>query len=639
MPEEIEEVEVEEDEQESRPRRKKKVSIKQQADAVAAVVDVKSNYKTYSTLQIARLNRIYAAVRTFEGVKRAAWANAFKVNKAFEIENKITSRLTANNPKFIATLEETPTEIADRYYPVKEGETDPAVLEERAKFEADIAGWNKAIQTYLNNAFALRDFSLAIRRAAKTLVRYGNVYGTIDYKVQEYRYIEKDGTIKRKTGKEIPVLTSMSFTDILVDPRFHETENSPGVIWRHENVRLAELLAQDDELINLDKIKNQPASQTSNEKQWIYSIVIPGASTAGDATIKAKSLTVDKFYGYYSPTGKPEDEGIYEIWTVNDALCIKFQEIREIPIISCVCFDDPEQHYGVGFLEPMLGLQEEADFKRNAANDYINQSLYRSWILDAQSGIDPKQLIGAAPNALIMTSGIAGEVLGQHLVEVPHRPIPSEYFSISNEINRDIQSVSFTIDTTTTSSQQGFTNTATGQRIRAFETNTVYADILRHFETWLEKLAYQMLEELRYNMHEDIILEYMGDNSKILLKKIMLEDVPLRYTIKVEAGSSSYDTIEARRDDAIALGTLAEQFKKSGSNVNMDSIAEKAFSTFEGVDVSKILNKNKESLDMLMGGMAQPGGAPKFPSGDLSPAPSLDNPQELTDAVVSGKMI
>lgn len=635
---EIEEVGEVEEVEKPKVKRPKKPSRAVQGKAANFVTNLKTSYKNSSELQRRRLNRVYAAVRTFEGEKRAAWAFATKVNKAFEIENKIQSRLTSNNPKFIASLGDSVTEIADRYYPVDKEEQNPEVVAQRRIFEKDIAEWGKTIQQYLNNAFAHASFSQEIRRAAKTLVRFGNVYGLIDYKTKPYRYV-KNGKMETKRGKEYPCLESMSFIDVLVDPRFHETENSPGVIWRHENVRLSELLDQSDELINLDKIKMQPGGMASTEKQFIYSIVIPGAAAWQDNETKCKKLNVDKFYGYFSPTGSPKDESIYEIWVVNDSLVIKCEEIREIPLKSCACFEDPEQHFAVGFIEPIIGLMEELNFKRNAANDYINQSLYRSYIYDINSGIDPKQLIGGRPNALIATTGLnAKEVFEQHLVEIPHRQIPNEYFANANELNREIQSSSFTIDTTATTSQQGFTNTATGQRIRAYETNTVYAEILRHFEDWLVKLAYQMLEELYYNMDEDIILEEMGEGSKRILRKIMLEDVSLRYNIKVEAGSSSFDSIEQKRDDALALATLAQKFKESGADVNMNLPAERAFSTFENINVRELIRPNTDVLKSMLGG------APTNVNLDVQektteePQPTLNNPVELTDAIVSGKL-
>lgn len=49
------------------------------------------------------MERIYEAVSTFKENPKAQWQSTFKVNKAFEIENKTLPRIIANKPKWIVT--------------------------------------------------------------------------------------------------------------------------------------------------------------------------------------------------------------------------------------------------------------------------------------------------------------------------------------------------------------------------------------------------------------------------------------------------------------------------------------------------------------------------------------------------------
>jgi hypothetical protein len=95
--------------------------------------------------------------------------------------------------------------------------------------------------------------------------------------------------------------------------------------------------------------------------------------------------------------------------------------------------------------------------------------------------------------------------------EIPYRDINSGYFSEENDMERQIQAVTFTIDTSNPRSQNSLTNTATGARIKMFESNTVIEEIRKHFEKGLENLAYKLLQETAENIEENIVIKKIGD--------------------------------------------------------------------------------------------------------------------------------
>lgn len=72
---------------------------------------------------------------------------------------------------------------------------------------------------------------------------------------------------------------------------------------------------------------------------------------------------------------------------------IEFREITQMPFEDIKCFEDTETHFATGYVEPIIGLQDEMNFKKNSASEYINQTLNRSWVWSPNSGIDPKDLI------------------------------------------------------------------------------------------------------------------------------------------------------------------------------------------------------------------------------------------------------
>lgn len=59
------------------------------------------------------------------------------------------------------------------------------------------------------------------------------------------------------------------------------------------------------------------------------------------------------------------------------------------------------------------------------------------------------------------------------------------------------------------------------------------------------------------NMDNNIVIKKLQDEGFWQVNKEVFRDVLRRYAIRVEVGSSSFDTEEQRREDAIARWNLA----------------------------------------------------------------------------------
>lgn len=601
--------------------------------ALLQISDLKSSYKKMLSKRHRKLKKIYKEVMSYAGKKEADWDSALKINFANQIESLVTARITSKNPRYIVSFRQSPNNIAKRYF-----DGDPEENQEAYKeFENDVYSWAASIQEYLNFAFEEYHFNKQFRLMAKSLVRYGNAYGEAGFKTEKL-YKKRSGKVEEMGLKMHPYIENVSFSELFYDPRYHNVEESPGVIRTVERVRLGEL-KQIDGLINLDKIKNVGGS-SNQDKREIYSLMLE--DEAGNTyEQQSGNLVLDKFQGYFKP--EDEEEGLYEIWTINDSIVVKFDPIPEISVKGAACFEDPEQALGIGYIEPMLDAQNEYNFKLNSVNQSINQALNRSWFWDPNSGIDPRALSKAsAPGAIIpVTNGMQAAQTG--LQEILYRPIPGEYFANQNEIRRDMQSLSFTVDTTAPSSQQGFTNTATAVRARFFESNVMYADTLKHLEELLTKLAYDLLDKIAENASDDIIIGRLGKGRFKWAKPAIFDDAPLRYAINVEVGSSSFDSVENRREEALAMWTLAKDAAASGTNVDLEKVFEEVLHTFEKRDVKGYVKKDMNDLLALLGGGMQEQGQPspttKQEAEIIQTAkPGLDNPEELTKSVAGGNV-
>jgi len=622
----------------------------EQSKAVAYVRTIKSSYLTYCEPQKSKLRGIYQAVMSYTPEKDYDWQSALKVNFANQIEQLVTARITAKNPKVIVSLQGNPREIARMYY--TEPLDTPENIEEFNAFVKEIQNkWAPALQRYLNILQDKANYLQIYRRLAKQLVRTGNAYAEVVYRYDLHRTKnKKTKKVETKVANEYPTIDPISFQELFIDPRYHNTNDSMAVIREHERVTLAELYAQqadDDDLMNLDQI-NMGDNQTNWDREQLYRLMIP---TMDEPTeILTKTLTVDKFRGYYNPDGKPGNSQLYEIWTVNDAILIKYKPIARIGVHSAACFEDCEQHFGIGYVEPILGLQEEYNFKMNSSIEYINHALNRTFLWSENSGINPRDLIQAnSPNGIITTT-VDGPTALANFVEMPSRPIDPNYFNQQNELRSDMQTLSFTIDAGNPLNRGGSTDTATAVRAKFFDSNTVYADTLKHFEELVANCMYDIIDSLYENLDDDKIVAAMGEDEFMEIDKRVLEQAPLRYSIRCEVGSSSFDSIENRREDVLAKLTVAERAMANGVQVNMKEIFSDLYSTFEEEKPERFFAEEGAGLDSPeglskalipgfpdMAGEAAEGLGPMQKL--LNPNANLDNVGELSKEVVQGNII
>ena len=165
-------------------------------------------------------------------------------------------------------------------------------------------------------------------------------------------------------------------------------------------------------------------------------------------------------------------------------------------------------------------------------------------------------------------------------------------------------------------------------------------------------MAYDVLDIVAERFNDDIVLS-LGENAKDI-KKIFntksFEMAPLKYNIEIESGSSSFESIESKREDAIAMYNLLKDMANSGADIDLNKVNEKVLNTFEKVNYEEIkkqqdLNSSqgKSLEDLMKGGMP---GMPGAPSGSptqkqVQPGeqePGLNDVAGLTQDVVQGNI-
>jgi hypothetical protein len=119
----------------------------------------------------------------------------------------------------------------------------------------------------------------------------------------------------------------------------------------------------------------------------------------------------------------------------------------------------------------------------------------------------------------------------------------------------------------------------------------------------LERLAYKLLQEIAENIENNMTIKQMDDEWFREINKEAITDSIDKYEIKIETGTSSYDTLENRREDAIARGNIALQYAGAGVPVNLEESFKDTLGTFEGVNADKYINKQPMQWLPWMWGM------------------------------------
>lgn len=629
----------------------------QQDKILAEITELIDQYRDLNKPRNQKMVEVYKAFSSYEQDQQAEWLTKFKVNKAHEIVERVLPRIIAKNPRWIVSPK------SYDFYPEQElpqlVEGDPAsqaaykvAMDKKRKSTTD---FSRAIQDYLEYVFDEYGFEGMIRAFAKTGIVYGKSWARVGYMYEIARVLQEKaideesepaepGEKLNKSTKEVseevtgehPYIDVKSFTEVLIDPRFKTLAEAPALIEVCEGVRLA-ALKKKTEYFNIDKLSDCANLEGWEKDPGTYLSQVKGIAGIQDLNlndaISKNNLKLYKFYGLLS-LDEDSEEKMYEVVIADKLLVIGCKEITKIPFADFSCFEDIETNQAVGFVEPILGLQDELNFQKNAAVNFINQALNRTFLWSPNSNIDPKDLI-SKPYGVIPVQGDV-ETAKANCQELPMRQLPSDYFQFQNDIERQIQGQTFTVDTSNQRGQQALTDTATGMRIEFFESNSVIDQCRKNFEQALSKLAYLIIQEAFENMEDNIVLKKLGADDYWEMNKEVLRNAMTRYTIKVEIGSSSFDDIENRRRDAMAFFNMLMTAKQAGANIDIEEAVKNTIETFEKRDSSKFIKA--PDMMTLAGQLPPTSGGGRMPPQQVDQRIGGNAAANLTQQVAQGNL-
>lgn len=532
-----------------------------------ALSQVKKTFKDYQRLLSMHRTlwlELFYATYIFETKRKAEGQSTIFFPKCFEQVEKIAPRLTANNPKFVIGLN----------VPINMSQPD-----------ADMSAYAQTNQASLNYFWKIGNCQAKLRSWAKSGLVYNVSWAETDF-VQKTMKTENVETEQQKNGEiiertiqkeevlmEYPTFNAVDIFEMYFDPRIEFVDDMRAVIRRQEKVSKKDLLAQKDKYFNLDKLKEISGTKKDDDGYTQNKFSAQGIGT-GDKEDECL-VTRTRYCGYFNETDDIEDEALYEIVVINDELVIGLNKIKFIPFEKFVPIEIPGQGIGKGVVEPVKKLQDAYNLTRNQRFENVSLVLNRMWLLKIGAGVDPRKLVSRAGNVISVKDP-------EGLIPVPTPDITSSAFEEANSINTEIQTTLGTIDTTQDSSDNGFTNLATGQKIRWNEYNVRFNSIKKNLEESLERLGQKMLMMVGEKASQNPLVQDEHTQKFFEVAKEAFDSISDFYNISVLADSTSIDSIENKRDDVLAFGQLAIAYKSQGVNIPMDKVWMDIVESFPG---------------------------------------------------------
>lgn len=552
---------------------KSPISEDVQEKAVGKIKQTFDLYKNLLSNYRSKWLKQYTATYIFEVQDRNAQGQSqIFFPKCYEQVEKVAPRIYGNKPKFVVGLN------------VPINNKNP---------EADMIQNMDAVQKSLNYFWKIGDCGKKARMSVKTALWANISWALVDFKTQTVKSENKE-IITNESGEQVertvkveetlnayPTFEVPDIFDVYFDPRIEDEDDMRAIVRNKDDVAISDLKEQKDVYFNLNKLDGiGTVSSEDGLKQAKFNLQgIPQLTT------DTNTCNVKVFYGYFSED--EDEEKLVKITVVNDSIVIGYKELKFNPWSKWSPSDVPSQAVGKGLVEPIIKLQEAYNLTRNQRAENVSLVLNRMWAMKHGAGIDPRKLVSRAGNIIPMKDL-------ESLAPIPTPDVTQSSFEEANAINTEIQQTLGTIDASQDSSDSGFTNLATGQKIRWQEYNVRYKAIRQNFEEFLAKIGMKMLLMVGEEANRNPLVQDEITKKFYEIAKTAFDQVSDFYKITVVADSTANDSIENKRDEVLGFGQLCLAYKAQGVPINMTKVWRDIADSFPGRDPDEYLEQQPE---------------------------------------------
>jgi hypothetical protein len=538
--------------------------------------------------------------------------------KLYEHLQRIAPRMVANEPKWVIT----PLVISREPIPQPEieGGLSSIQQEQLATDKQQIFKDAEVAQLYLHYIWNLGNCQEKLDSWSVNGLVMNIGWAKVDFvqktrKRKEVLDRDDDQQIVKEVEEiflEYPTFEVVDTLAMYFDPRIEFVDDMRAVIENDERVYVGDLL-RNKELYYKEAVEwlegirsNSQVVIDSKQTEKFTAQGIPSDSNPIDPYVNVKT-----YYGYVKLNPDDEDEILVQLGVINDAVVLECKEIPFIPFEKFTPSKIPNQAVGVGALSPILDLHKGYNLTRNQRYDNISLVINRMWMLRRGSGVDPRKL-KSLPGQIIDVDAF------DSIRPLDTPDVTSSSFNETQALNTEMQTATGTLDTAQDSSQSGFTNLATGQKIRYAEFSSRFKYYKSNLERSLARLGQKMLVMTSLRATQDPVIADKATSKFYKIAKEQFDSFNDFFDVAILADSTSYDSVYNQRDEALAKAEIALKYSQAGVPIDMAMIYKDIMRTFPGTDVDKLIQPPTQTQKQKPGGNLSAPNIDAFSTPDMS---------------------
>jgi len=584
----------------------------------ALVSHCTTTFDYYSTqLEIPRQKMLELFENTFVfDFQRGKGKSSLCFAKLFEHLQKIAPRLVSNDPKWVITPL-TPSRLLEKMNEATKDDTDAMFL------EAELG------QLYLNYIWWLGNCKDKLDEWSISGLVMDIGWAKVDFYqelAEETEILGADGEVEVELKKEVvkveyPTFEAVDTLTVYFDPRISRVDDMRSIVEYQAEVFKGDLMRNKHLFYKkaVEWLKDCGNSNSDFDSKVAEKFTVQGvpySQNPADLTVGVKH-----YYGYVKLKETDEDETMVMLSVVNDTVLLECKKIEFMPFEKFTPSRVPNQAIGRGALSPILDQHKAYNLVRNQRFDNVNLVMNRMWWVRRGAGVDVRKMVSKPGN--IIDSASFEDI---RPIDMPD--ITRSSYEEANSLNTEMQSVTGTIDTSQSSGENGFTNLATGQKIRWAEFNTRFKYYKDNLEYALARLGRKMLMMTAQRATKDPIILDRATKRFYQIAKTTFDKYDDFFDVAVLADSTSYDSVSNQRDEALAKAEIATKYKELGVNVDMTKNFVDIMNTFPGTD--------GQSLVLPMPAQSPEQGSPLSKTDIAGAMPPLTDAEQLTQSITGG---
>jgi len=446
---------------------------KSENKVLAQVKDDFNSAKQFRAGKESKWTEFYKLYRAYLDESRYPWRSNLFIPYSFWTIETIVPRLVARKPKLLVL----PREEKD--------EQQADIIEELIDYEWKEIGMDQIIED---------------------MAREGLKYGTSFVKVgwdQEAM---------------MPKVENIDILDLYVDPYATSIEDARFVIFRTFKSK--------------EEIKANPNYKNTAQLEGLEGVDKEGNKSQRYAIQKMSDPTA-------SGIRSEKKIEIIEHWTKDSLKVVAAEKIvlrddenpfkdNKIPFVVFKDYPVAFEFYGIGEIEHLESLQNEANSIRNQILDANNLIINPMYEVDPTSNVNIQNLISKP-----------GAILQKGLKPVRQPILPAHAFQLERDIKNDVQQTTGVTDYQIggTSERSPLNKTATGVSLIQEAGNQRFKLKIRHLENSIKELGSMLLARNQQYMVKTKTIRIIGEKG-LEFKKIKPKDIGGNYDIIPEAGST-----------------------------------------------------------------------------------------------------